>query len=268
MSGEITVNGFETLALDINGSVATLTLTRPKCGNALDAKAGQELKQALGIVAAATAPRLLVLKAEGKAFCAGGDIGEFASLTELSPAIRSMVIDFHGACATLAGLDIPVLAIVQGPVAGAGLALIGLADFVIASRDATFTYAYPGIGFSADGGVTWLLPKLMGLRAFQSFVIGGKSWSCDQAEAAGLVSESCQPDELAGKATDFIARIAQGPTRAYGAIRRLAFESYGLPYAAHLDREMNEIAQIARGEDPRRAIRSVLSRQAPSFEGR
>ena len=262
------MDDFQTLSLTINESVATLSLTRPKVGNALNSHSGQELKKALSLVASDTSLRLLVLRAEGKAFCAGGDVGEFASLSELSPAIRSMVIDFNGACATLASLDIPVMVVVQGAVAGAGLALIALADHVIASRDASFTYAYPEVGFSADGGVTWLLPKLMGLRAFQTFATGGQSWSAEQALQGGLVSELVDADALPAAAQARAARIATGPTRAFGAIRRLALEGYGMPFTAHLAREMDEICVLASGEDAKGAIQSVIERRRPEFKGR
>ncbi|MEP6867440.1 MAG: enoyl-CoA hydratase/isomerase family protein [Novosphingobium sp.] len=262
------MENFETLSLEITDAIATLTLARPKVGNALSSQGGQELKKALSYVAANSSLRLLIIRSQGKVFCVGGDIGEFASLPDLSPAIRAMVIDFNGACATLASLDIPVMAVVQGAVAGAGLCLLALADHVIATNNATFTYAYPGVGFSADGGATWLLPKLMGLRAFQGFATGGKSWTADQALQGGLISEVVDSDALDTAAQAWAARIASGPTRAFGAIRRLALESYGLPYSAHLAREMDEISDLARSEDAGNAIQALLNNRRPVFSGR
>lgn len=258
----------ETLSLDITGAIARLTLTRPKVGNALGPMTGQDLKRVLSRVAANPALRLLVMRAEGKAFCVGGDIGEFANQTDLSPAVREMVIDYNGACSTLASLDIPVMTVVQGAVAGAGLALLALSDHVIATPAATFTYAYPGIGFSGDGGVTWLLPKLMGLRTFQRFATGGRSWSAEQALQSGLISEIVAPEALDDAAAAQATRLAAGPTRAFGAIRRLALEGYGIPFTAHLAREMDEISALARSEDAEGAIRAVLERRHPEFMGR
>lgn len=259
---------FETISLDIDGATATLTLSRPEIGNALGSQAGTEIKRAVAEVAANSSLRLLVLRGEGKAFCVGGDLGEFASMSELSPAIRSMVIDFNGASATLAGLDIPILAVVQGAVAGAGLALIGLADHVVASREATFAYAYPGIGFSADGGVTWLLPRLMGLRAFQTFATGGERWAAEQALLGGLVSEVVAAEDLEATAEARAMKMASGPTLALGAIRRLALDGYGLPFSAQLARETDEICRLAKSEDARSAIQAALARQRPQFTGR
>lgn len=258
---------FETLSLNIAGAVATLTLTRPKAGNALGSTTGQNLKRVLSRVAANPALRLLVIKAEGKAFCVGGDIGEFARQSDLGQAVREMVIDYNGACSTLATLDIPVMAVVQGAVAGAGLALVALADHVIATSNATFTYAYPGIGFSGDGGVTWLLPKLIGLQAFRRFATCGQSWSAEQALHGGLISEVVDPDALEAAAQSLTERLASGPTRAFGAVRRLALEGYGLPFTAHLAREMDEICQLAQSEDAKGGIQAVLERRSTQFTG-
>jgi 2-(1,2-epoxy-1,2-dihydrophenyl)acetyl-CoA isomerase len=259
---------FTTLSLDFQGPVATLTLRRPKAGNAMGALSGQELRAAADIVARDTTARVLVLRAEGRAFCVGGDLAEFSSHAELGPAVRAMVVDFHTACQQLAELDLPILAVVQGPVAGAGLALTSLADYVVAASEATFTYAYASVGLSADGGVTWLLPKQMGLRAFRSFVITGRTLTSEEGLAQGLVSELVAGANLEEKAEALTSQFARGPTRALGAIRRLTLDGYGRSYADHLSAEMDQVATLADTDAAKGAIADVLSRRAPQFPNR
>lgn len=257
----------DTLKVESEGAVATLTLRRPALGNALNAQAGRDLHEAVAAVANQGDLRVLVLRGEGKAFCVGGDLTEFGAIDDLGPAIDAMVADFHKACAALASLDMPVVAVVHGAVAGAGLALTCLADHVLAASDASFAYAYPGVGFSGDGGVTWLLPRVMGLRAFRDFVAATRPWDASRAAAAGLASQVIDADALEAEADRLVQALANGPTRALGAIRRLALEGLGHGYSDHLAREANEIGRLATQQDAPAAIKAVLSRQAPHFQG-
>lgn len=259
---------YRTITLEFADDVATLTLAGGQSGNPLGTLGGEELSHALALLSAMPSLRLLVLRGSGKAFCVGGNLVEFTQLEDFVPSIRRMVIDFHGACAAIANLDIPVVCVVQGAVAGAGLALLALSDHVIASTKASFTYAYPGIGFSSDGGLTWLLPKIMGLRNFQRFYTEGRSFSAAEALECGLVSALVDPTELQARADEAIARFASGPTRAYGAIRKLAFDGFSAPYAAHLMGELEAISDLAASQDAQSAIRSVLQGDQPQFLGK
>ena len=258
---------FDTVALTIEGATATLTLARPAAGNALSAQSGRDLRAALVEVASAANLRLLVIRAEGRAFCVGGDLVDFATGGPLAPRVLDMVFDFHAFCALLSAIDVPILTVIQGPVAGAGLAMVLLSDYCIAARGATFTYAYPGVGFSADGGLTWLLPKAMGLQRFRRFALQGRSLTADEAVESGLLCEAVQDDDLAARAAELERSLATGPTRAFGAIRRLVIDGYDGPYGAHLLREMEEITALAAGSDAPAAIAAVLGRKAPQFQG-
>lgn len=259
---------FQTLSLEINDGTATLTLAQPKIGNVLGAQSGLDLRDATVQISRNASVRLLVIKAEGRAFCLGGNLAEFAETSDLAPAIHHMVLNFHAACANLAGLEIPILCVVQGPVAGAGLAFLCLADYVLGASTSSYTYAYPGVGFSSDGGLTWLLPKIMGLRAFRSFVAAGKSLTATEALAAGLISELVEEPDLDRCQAQWTQLLASGPTQAFGAVRNLAFDGFAHSYPAHLQRESEAIIGLANTADAQSAIASVLRRERPIFAGK
>ncbi|CAM3293204.1 MULTISPECIES: enoyl-CoA hydratase/isomerase family protein [Sphingomonas] len=254
--------------LSMDGPIARLTLARPAAGNALGARTGKALREAFETVEQNDSLRCLLLVSQGRAFCVGGDLAEFAQLSPLAPAIDALVDDFHGACAAMARLSIPVVTLVQGAAAGAGLALVGLSDIAIASRGATFAYAYPKVGFSSDGGLTWLLPRLIGVRAFQTFSLLGQSWDAAAALSAGLVSEVVDADDLSARGEAIALELARGPTRAFGEIRRLMLTGLGRGYSEHLAEEQDAMVRLADTEDARTAIPAFLVRQAPAYVGR
>lgn len=256
------MQAYSTLRLELNARVATLTLARPARGNALGAQSGRDLRDAFTRIGANADIDALLIAAEGSAFCVGGDIGEFAGVEDLASTIQSMVSDFHAACDQLARLKIPVIAVVQGATAGAGLTFVALADHVIASPEATFTYAYPKLGLSSDGGLTWLLPRIMGLRNFQNFVLSGSSWSAAEAQRAGLISEVCEID-IGVAARVAMERFAKRPGRALGVIRSLGFTGLSQRYDLHLGQELAEIVTLAGSAATQDAIKAALQRLSP-----
>lgn len=248
--------------------LARLLLARGVKGNALDAAMGRQLREAAAELRADQSVRAVLLEAEGSAFCVGGDLSAMGGDGDIAATIEPMAVDFNAAIADLASMTAPLIVAVQGVAAGAGLSLVGIADYAVAARAATFSYAYPGVGLTADGGPTWSLPRLVGLRAFQSLYLGGARWSADDALARGLVNEIVDDAELAGRALGFARRVAGGPTRAYAAIKRLAAASLARDLPAQLDAELAELLTAARTNDARGAIAAVLARGRPSFGGR
>lgn len=259
---------FQTLTFGVDAGVATITLVRPDRGNALDAQGGRDLRGAALRCMADPGIRAVLLCAEGKNFCVGGDLRDFTAQQDLPTAVKDMTIDFHAAVAMFARMDAPLIAAINGAAAGAGLTLTTLSDYAIAGRSSTFTYAYSGVGFTSDGGLTWLLPRLIGLRRFQALVLEGTSLSADEAQTAGIVSKVVDDDALRDTALAFAQRIAVGPTRAYAGIKRLAQASFSQRYEAHLEDEAQALFAVAGTADARGAIASVTQRQRPTFSGR
>jgi len=259
---------YETIVFALDAGLATITLNTPERGNAVAKKFGQEFRAAALICQTNPTVRAVLLRAEGKAFCVGGDLKDFAGQADLPAAVKDMTIDFHAAVSMLARMDAPLVCAVNGIAAGAGLTMACLADYVIAGTSAAFTYAYAGVGFTADGGLTWLLPRLVGLRNFQSLLLSGRVVPAAEALALGIVSEVVDDAELPARAETFARRLSQGPTKAYGGIKRLALASFSQAYEAHLEAEAQALFLAAGTEDARGAIAAMAARQKPVFNGR
>ncbi len=254
--------------LEIEDGLAILTLSRPHAGNALDDEAGRALRAAALACATADGVRAVLLRGEGPNFCFGGDLAHIAAQSDRGAAVRDMTIDFHAAVGLLAGMRAPLVCAVRGAATGAGLSLAAISDYLICSDTAFFAYAYCGVGLSADGGLTWTLPRVIGLRAFQSLYLTGRRVNAEEGRTLGLVSEIVLDDQLEDRAAAFARELADGPTLAFGAIKRLAASSFSRDLPSHLEAEGEALVSLARSEDAQGAVKALLARSKPAFKGR
>ncbi|PWR22014.1 enoyl-CoA hydratase/isomerase family protein [Zavarzinia compransoris] len=255
--------------LDLDGTgLAVITLNRGERGNPF----GFEMARALRDIALTCdgdpAIRAVLLKAEGRNFCVGGDLNTFAAAGSLSRAVQDMVFDFHGALAKLARMRSPLIVAVQGAAAGVGVSLVGLADLVVAGASAHFTTAYGAIGFSTDGGMSYTLPRLIGLRRFQELYLTNRRLGAAEAQAIGLITEVVPDETVQDRALALARQIAAGPTVAYGKLRHLLLASYGNDFEGHLEMEARLLAEACRSDDVQEGIAAVLARRRPAFQGR
>lgn len=259
---------FTNIRLDITAGVATLTLDRPDQGNAIDLAMARELLEAATICDQDSTLRLVVLQAAGRFFCAGGDVRAFAAAETQLPGMVSLVTAaLHGAIARLMRMEKPLLTVVQGAAAGAGLGLAVMGDIVLASENASFSFAYNGIGLSPDGGTSWLVPRLIGLRRAQELAFAGSRLGAAEAMAAGLITRALPEADLAGAVADWRARLANGPTRAFAQQRSLFLQSHGSSLEAHLEDEARGIARLCASADGREGIAAFIAKRRPDFAG-
>jgi 2-(1,2-epoxy-1,2-dihydrophenyl)acetyl-CoA isomerase len=256
------------LLFQVEGATATLTLNRPAAGNAID------LPLARAILAAAIrcdtdpAIRCVVLTGAGKLFCGGGDLPAFAEAGDQVAAFLSELAGtLHMAISRLMRMAKPLLVLVNGPAAGAGLSLSLIGDIVIAARSAHFTAAYGGVGLSPDGGMSWLLPRLVGLRRAQEMIIANRRVPADEAAAIGLITRVVEDDALAATGAEQAARLAAAATLALGAARALLLDSFDGPLEGHLERETRRIAASGTTADCREGVAAYLARRKPDFRG-
>lgn len=255
-----------TITTTRDGDVLTLTLSRPEQGNAINTDLAADLLAAARDAAGDPAVRCVVLTGAGRMFCVGGDIAEFSAAgDEAGPFIRALADTLHEAVLVLAGMAKPLIALVQGPAAGAGLSLAAAADIVIASEAAHFTAAYTAIGLTPDGGMTWLLPRLVGMRLAQDMMLTNRRLSAADAAAAGLVTRVVDADALAEDGRKLAAQMADGPTAAYGSVRRLLAESQAAPLSLQLEREAASIAAAAAGPEGREGVAAFAARRKAKF---
>ena len=249
-----------------DGDVLTLTLNRPEQGNAINTALADDLLAAARDAAADPAVRCVVLTGAGRMFCVGGDIAEFsASGDQAGPFIRALADTLHEAVLVLAGMAKPLVALVQGPAAGAGLSLAAAADIVIASEAAHFTAAYTAIGLTPDGGMTWALPRLVGLRTAQEMMLTNRRLTAAEAVSAGLVTRVVAAEALAEEGRKLAAQLADGPTAAFGSVRRLLAESQTAPLGLQLEREAASISAAAAGPEGREGVAAFAARRKADF---
>lgn len=146
------------LSLSRRGAVVVLTLDRPDHGNAVNPAMASGLLEAAAACDADETVRCVLLTGSGKLFCGGGDIQAFAAAGgDVRRVVSQQAALFHAAVSRLARMDKPLVVAVNGPAAGAGLSLAALGDLVLVAERAHFTFGYTALGFSPDGGASWLL---------------------------------------------------------------------------------------------------------------
>lgn len=259
---------FETLRLTIDEGIARLTLTNGTKGNPMGRVLGREMRDAAIILDETRDLRVVILTAEGKNFCVGGDLNVFVAEDDLSAAVKTMTSDYHAALSKLLRMDAPIVTAVQGACAGAGVALAAIGDIVVASATSHFTIAYTAIGFSPDGASTFILPRLIGLRRFQELVLTNRRIAASEAAAIGLVTELAEEDAVMARTEELARIIAAGPTRAFAATRRLLLETYSASPEQQLEWEARLLSEQCRTADVREGISAVLERRPPVFTGR
>jgi 2-(1,2-epoxy-1,2-dihydrophenyl)acetyl-CoA isomerase len=257
---------FEHIRLEQStAAVAVLTIDRPDRLNALSGQTVDELREAVEQVGQSDA-RCLLITGEGRGFSSGADLASGGGLPDDVGA--SLEKHFNPLIESLFALRVPVVAAVNGAAAGAGASLALAADIVIAARSAYFLQAFVNIGLIPDAGATWILPRLVGRARAMEMMMLGERIPAERALEWGLVSRVVEDEELASEAMVLAARLAQGPTRALGLIRRLAREAQHLPLTDALGAERVAQREAGRTEDFRGAVMAFLQKQQPRFEGR
>lgn len=253
----------------VAGAVATVTLNRPEAMNALNVAVKEGLLTAVRAAADDPGVRAVVLTGSGRAFCAGQDLREHAAaLASGDPNIVDTVHrHYNPIVTTLVEMPKPVLAAVNGIAAGAGMALACACDLRIAADTARFATGFTGIGLAGDSGISWTLPRLVGQARATAMLLLAEPVSAPQALEMGLVSAVLPADGVASAAAELAARLAAGPTTAYGWIKRQlrAAATTDLADALRLEAE----AQTACGvtADHRGAIEAFVRKQPPTFTG-
>jgi 2-(1,2-epoxy-1,2-dihydrophenyl)acetyl-CoA isomerase len=267
LSGEKLPHG--AALLERREGLAILTLDRPDAGNAMSQALAEDLVVATRRLATDRSLRALLLRGNGRAFSVGGGVDDFAAAGDALPGyLRELVSLLHGAVSQLHALEVPVVAAVRGVAAGGGLSLACSCDLVVAGESARFVVAYAGIGLSPDLGASATLPRLLGIRRALDFALSNRAMGAAEALAAGLVTRVVPDDEVEGEAEELATRLANGPTLAYAAIKRLMREGDPGSFEGQLRKEADSIVRLAASADAREGIAAFLAKRKPAFHGR
>ena len=260
---------FEALTLDRRDGIATITLNRPEAFNALNLTLGRELFHAALEVDEDPAVRCVVITGAGKAFCAGGDVKDFAdNLPRIGVLVKELTTYLHGAVSRLCRSDKPVVMAVNGVAAGGGLSFALSGDLVVAAESARFTMAYARIAATPDGSSSYFLPRLVGLRRAMELYFTNRVLSAREALEWGLVTRVVPDADLKG-AVDALAReLAQGPTKAFGGAKRLFHQSTWESLETQMELEAQAIALAGHTEDFASGVTAFAAKKQPTFKGR
>lgn len=255
----------EPLNIERRGSAAWLVLNRPASGNAIDVQLADALREAGAMLREDPASRVVVITGRGALFCAGGDIRAFAQGGSASEAIDAITSRLHPAIEALVALPKPIITLVNGPAAGAGLGLALLGDVVLAARSAHFTSAYTAIGLTPDAATSWLLPRLVGLRRAQEMILTNRRVSADEAERIGMITRAVEDDQLIAEGEKLVGRLAACAGKACGASRALLLASFGATLHEQLAAEARSIASQAENREGSEGIASFLEKRPPNY---
>ena len=205
------------ITLDVQDGVGWLTLARAEKRNSVDPEFAGALHVLAERCAADPAIRCVVLTGSERFFSVGGDIGAFAAAgDDAEAAVADLARAFHAGVYRLVTMEKPL---VNGPAAGAGLSLAIMRDIAIAAASAHFTSAYSSVGPTPDGGASWWLPRLVGMRRAQEMVLTNRRIGADEAGAIGLVTRVVRDEDLLPQTRELAAALAAGPKRALGRCR-------------------------------------------------
>jgi 2-(1,2-epoxy-1,2-dihydrophenyl)acetyl-CoA isomerase len=259
---------YQTLRFSLDDGVARITLARPDNANALDLAMMRELMEASIACDEDVSVRAIVIDSEGRLFCAGGDLAEFARAGDgLARLLKEATVYLHAAISRLVRTRAPVIAAVQGHAAGAGFSLAMACDLVLAASSAKFTMAYTRAGLVPDGGSTYFLPRLIGRRRTLDLMLTNRTLSAAEALEWGLVSRVVEDDQLAAEALRLAREIAQGPTGAFGGVKRVVLRSESETLESQMEIEARAIADAARSADGQEGIRAFLAKRPARFSG-
>lgn len=252
--------------------VATITLNRPDAMNALDTPTKVLLRDTILAAAEDDTVRVVVLTGTGeRAFCVGQDLKEHIGLLEANDtdALWSTVPDHFAPMAlALAEMPKPVIAAVNGVAAGAGASLAFACDFRVVADTAGFNLAFTGIALSCDTGISWTLPRLIGQAKALELLYFPRTVPAGEALTLGLATSVVPAADFSSAVGELAAKLAAGPTVAYGAVRQSLGYSATHTLAEALVFEAGKMRLTGDTEDHRNAVASFVAKQKPTFNGR
>ncbi len=254
----------------VENGVATLTLNRPKALNALNQEMAAALEASTAALSENNDVRCVLIRGAGGNFMAGGDIGYFYQCLSLSEeeragAVAQVIEVVHGAIRNIRNAPKPVVACVEGACAGFGVSLVAACDLAIAADNAVFSLAYSRLGITPDGGSTWFLPRLVGLKRASALVLLADRFGANEALQMGLVNQVAEVDALKEAVGALSARLANGPSKAFAGAKALLNESLSSILEAQLKAEEARFIEGVKGAEFEEGVRAFVEKRKPDF---
>lgn len=249
--------------VSIADGVLSIRIATPTRGNVLSGVAMVEGTSALTRLDTSVSAVLLV-GAESN-FCAGGDVRAFHAAPDRGEYVRSVAETFHDFVRALAAVEVPVVAGVPGWAAGAGMSLVCHADITIGGRSTKLRPAYPGLGFTPDGGMTWALPRILGPGRARDILLTDTVINGDEAHRLGLLTRLVGDDVITSEAERLARSLAAGPAGATRGVKRLLMTSEDSTLTQQLAAEAESISSMATTPDGIEGVDAFVEKRRPSF---
>ncbi len=260
---------YKTLIFDIHDGIATIALNRPEAYNAINVQMASELLDATIQVDEDPAVRCVVVTGTGKAFCAGGDVREFHDqISHIGAHLKHLTGPLHSAISHIARMHKPVVAAVNGVVAGGGFGLMLACDLSYAVETATLTMAYSRIAANPDASSTFWLPRIVGIRRSLELTYLNRNLTAREALSWGLLNGVIQADKFPAEVYAVASQLAKGPTLAYARSKKLFYISANETLETQMENEAREIAESGKTDDFREGILAFMKKRAPTFQGK
>ncbi|MFD4629609.1 enoyl-CoA hydratase/isomerase family protein [Streptomyces sp. NPDC058284] len=264
----------DSVLYEVSDGLATITINRPEAMNAMNTEAKVALREAVRSAAADDAVRAVLLTANGRAFCVGQDLKEhIGSLTADREAGTGQTMStvrehYNPIVRAITGMPKPVVAGVNGAAAGAGLGFALAADYRVVADTAKFNTSFAGVALTADSGVSWTLPRVIGPGRAADLLLFPRNISAQEAYELGIANKIVPTADLAAEAAQVARALAGGPTLAHAALKE------SLAYAAAhsldeaLDKEDELQTKAGASEDHTIAVRAFIAKERPKYLGR
>jgi 2-(1,2-epoxy-1,2-dihydrophenyl)acetyl-CoA isomerase len=240
---------------DVQDGVGRIVLGRPHARNAFHPPMVDGLARAATCCAEEEGVRTVLISAEGHSFTVGGDLDHFAAhIDDLPTQFDQMIGRYNETLCALAAIPVPVVCAVQGGVAGGGLGLLWCSDVVVLADDAKIATGFSRLGLSCDGGSSWFLPRMIGMRRAVDLMLLGRVLTATEAVDWGLANRVVARARLADEAMSVARSLATGPTTAYGEIRRLLRSAFDHELDRGLKAELEAIIRCGATIDGREGV--------------
>ncbi|WP_405998690.1 enoyl-CoA hydratase/isomerase family protein [Streptomyces sp. NBC_00829] len=264
----------DSVLYDVSDGLATITINRPEAMNAMNTEAKVALRDAARAASADPAVRAVLLTASGRAFCVGQDLKEHIGFlaedreTGSRNTMNTVRDHYNPIVRALTEMPKPVVAGVNGVAAGAGLGFALAADYRVVADTATFTTSFAGVALTADSGVSWTLPRLIGQSRAADLLLFPRSISAQEAYELGIANKVVPADELAAEAAAVARALAGGPTVAYAAIKESLAFGAGHTLDEALGKEDELQSRAGASEDHSIAVQAFIAKEKPKYLGR
>ncbi len=260
---------YETLLYEEDNGVANIALNRPKKLNAFDGTMHDDLYRALGDAAEDEEIRCIVVRGEGRGFSAGADLAQVVREADGDPDLGEYLRSTYSRLVKrMVGIEKPVIAALHGPVYGAGVGLALACDLRLAAENTKFSVAFIKVGLMPDAGVTFLLPRVVGLGRAMEMSMLGDAVDAEEAHRIGLVNKVVAEDTLSEEVRNLAGRLATMPTVALGRIKHALYASFETDLETVLEGEAEGQTFCGYTQDHREGVTAFFEKREPTFAGR